>query len=159
MIVSRLESMSPAGYLRLIRQNDGDICLQVGEDDGRGNVVKFAGVEFCTYSGGGGSPQTYRALIKLMAAMAADNLDCATSGRRDPDCDDEVMRQIIQWSKDTDQAAQEVEAFRVVPHMRMLLKAAKYLILAAKGPEGGPESWDETRDRFLEHLKELDDED
>jgi len=35
-----------------------------------------------------------------------------------------------------------------------LLLAARYLILAATGPEGGPTSWNETRDRWLALLDE-----
>lgn len=42
-----------------------------------------------------------------------------------------------------------------VEHLRSLLLAAKSLILAAKGPSGGPESWDDTRDRWMWYVDEL----
>jgi hypothetical protein len=35
-----------------------------------------------------------------------------------------------------------------------LLYAAKHLVLAATGPDGGPTDWNETRDRWLELLDE-----
>lgn len=37
----------------------------------------------------------------------------------------------------------------------MLVEAAKHLLLAAKGPEGGPTDWNETRQRWFDHVKEL----
>lgn len=38
--------------------------------------------------------------------------------------------------------------------LSQLLLAARYLILAATGPDGGPTSWNETRDRWLALLDE-----
>lgn len=35
------------------------------------------------------------------------------------------------------------------------LVAAKHLLLAAKGPDGGPTSWTETREKWLEHFGEI----
>jgi hypothetical protein len=39
-----------------------------------------------------------------------------------------------------------------IEHLKRLVKAAKHLILAATGPEG-PESWIETRDRWLNYVE------
>ena len=41
------------------------------------------------------------------------------------------------------------------PTFRNLLLAAKYLLLAAKGPKDGPTNWDETRQRWLQHTDSL----
>ena len=38
---------------------------------------------------------------------------------------------------------------------RELLRAAKYLLLAATGPEGGPTSWAETRQRLIRKIDEI----
>ncbi len=85
MHTERLESMSPRGYLRIIRQDDGDLIVSVGEGDSSGGFKSFAHVEFCTpFAGGGGSKRTYAALIQLAAAMAEDNLDDSQIGRRPP---------------------------------------------------------------------------
>ena len=157
--VKRLESMSPSGYMRLIREHDGDICIGIGVDDGRGKICQVAAAEFCTHQGGGGSPATYAALIQLMRAMAEDNLDVLnSSNRRDECCDDEMMREIIEWAKGTVEASNEIDRYSVVratEHLMQMIQAAKHLILAATGPDGGPTSWNETRDRWMEHVKEL----
>jgi hypothetical protein len=80
--VSRLESMSPNGFLRLHVQEDGDICVQVGEGDADGGIRQFASIEICTpMAGGGGSPRTHEALRQLAIAMAEDNADEAWRGR------------------------------------------------------------------------------
>lgn len=69
--VSRKEDMSPNGRLRLIKQDDGDIIIVTVQDDGR-----YTGVEFCTtFGGGGGSPNTFKALHKLFEAMEKDNIE------------------------------------------------------------------------------------
>lgn len=68
--VVRQEDME-IGWLRLIVQEDGDVCLTVG--DGRKMAV---GIEFCTVgTGGGRSPRTVKALRELAQAMYLDNLE------------------------------------------------------------------------------------
>jgi hypothetical protein len=64
----RFEDMSPTGRLVIRRQDDGDICIQVIDAEGRST-----GVEFCT--SGGKSPRTRRALSALMIAMRDDEPD------------------------------------------------------------------------------------
>lgn len=105
MQTERLESMSPNGFLRLFRQNDGDICLTIGQGQPEGGFESIASVEFCTpMAGGGGSLRTYRALIQLMAAMAADNLDDSQKGRRPPRVDNEDQRKLVEWGEQCSQA-------------------------------------------------------
>lgn len=100
MLTERLESMSPCGFLRLQRQDDGDIVITVGEGDGNDGCKCFATVEFCTpFGGGGGSEQTWAALVQLAAAMAADNLDELWGGRRPPGIDDDQQREFVRWGK------------------------------------------------------------
>jgi hypothetical protein len=82
MIVERLEDMSPTGRLQLIQQDDGDVCIQVIEDDGNGEIESIACVEFCMpFTGGGQSPRTLVALKRLMKAMEEDNNDKCLNGR------------------------------------------------------------------------------
>lgn len=104
MLTERLESMSPEGFLRLIREDDGDIVITVGTGGERGGVTNVATVEFCTPgAGGGGSSRTWRALIDLMGAMAADNLDPQQQGR----CGDlmnESQQTICDWVAETNKA-------------------------------------------------------
>ena len=67
--VARHEDMSTRGRLRLIRQEDGDICVAVIGEEGQ-----IAGVEFCIPgTGAGGSPRTFAALQQLAVAIALDN--------------------------------------------------------------------------------------
>ncbi len=67
--IARKEDMSPNGRLRLFRQDDGDMCVAIIEDDGT-----MAGVEFCVPgTGGGKSPKTLRALHALAHAILEDN--------------------------------------------------------------------------------------
>jgi hypothetical protein len=66
--VARKEDMSPNGRLRLIKEEDGDICVAVIEDDGT-----MTDVQFCTFAGGGKSPRTLEALEALALAMLDDN--------------------------------------------------------------------------------------
>ena len=40
----------------------------------------------------------------------------------------------------------------------LLIKAARYLLLAAEGPEGGPTNWNETRRKWMETVERLIDE-
>ena len=65
----RFEDMSPTGRLVLYRQYDGDMIVEVIEEDG-----PSAHIEFTTpMSGGGQSEKTWHALRALMAAMKEDN--------------------------------------------------------------------------------------
>lgn len=108
MITERLESMSPQGFLRLMRQGDGDMVLSVGEGGCDGGLEQFATVEFCTpFSGGGGSSRTYAALIQLAAAMAADNLDDLQRNRRPPGLDESEQNAFVEWGKQCLEALNE----------------------------------------------------
>jgi hypothetical protein len=62
--------MSPTGSLELLEQEDGDIIVVVRDEHERGFGQS---VEFCTFAGGGRSPQTLQALRKLAIAMQQDN--------------------------------------------------------------------------------------
>lgn len=67
--VVRKEDMSRNGRLRLFKQDDGDVCVSVVEDDGTS-----AGIEFCVPgTGGGKSPKTLSALNVLALAIEEDN--------------------------------------------------------------------------------------
>lgn len=67
--IVRKEDMSVTGRLRLLRQEDGDMCVAIIDDEGN-----QASVEFCTPgSGGGKSPKTLAALRALALAMMEDN--------------------------------------------------------------------------------------
>lgn len=71
--VTREEDMSPSGKLTLIQQDDGDIIVVV-QGESRHGMSNHGDVEFCIPgTGGGASPETHRALMHLMEAMAADN--------------------------------------------------------------------------------------
>lgn len=59
------------GVLRVIKTEDGDICLScINNDNGR-----MVGVQFCTLRGGGRSPETLKALIALHEAIKKDKLN------------------------------------------------------------------------------------
>jgi hypothetical protein len=78
--VSRKESMSPDGLLRLHIQPDGDVIISISEGSEEGG--RMATVEFCTpFGGGGGSKHTHKALQDLAVAMARDNADPGQQGR------------------------------------------------------------------------------
>ena len=97
-VTQRLESMSPRGFIRLMRENDGDICVTVAEGGPNGEIETIATIQICTpFGGGGGSPETYGALIQLMAAMARDNLDKTYNGRKPDDVDDAQQRELVRW--------------------------------------------------------------
>jgi hypothetical protein len=67
--VGRKEDMSVRGRLLVFRQEDGDMCITVVDDEGNSG-----GVEFCTIGQGGGrSPNTLKALRALGLAIMADN--------------------------------------------------------------------------------------
>ena len=42
-----------------------------------------------------------------------------------------------------------------IEHLQKMVKAAKHLILAATGPDGGPTDWNETRDRWMKYADEV----
>lgn len=65
----RYEDMSRNGFLKILRQEDGDIIISVGSSD-----MKTTSVEFC--SSGGQSPKTLCALRNLLKAIEEDNEDC-----------------------------------------------------------------------------------
>ncbi len=82
-IAERFEDMSQRGRIRLIEQDDGDVCVAVIEDPNSGNGGCMACIEFCSpYAGGGKSPRTLAALKALMRAIAEDNADGSLSSRR-----------------------------------------------------------------------------
>lgn len=76
--VKRYEDMSPTGMLRLFRQRDGDVILEIvtsmryGMETGEPRSLS---VEFCTGAGGGQSQNTLMALIALIEAMKKDELE------------------------------------------------------------------------------------
>lgn len=71
MIIERPEDMSQRGKLRLLIQRDGDVIIAVQDDSGH-----MLDIEFCTPgTGGGRSPETWKALHILANAMRADNGD------------------------------------------------------------------------------------
>lgn len=105
MQTERLESMSPEGFLRLIREDDGDIIVTVGTGGQRGGVRSVGSVQFCTPgAGGGGSSRTWRALVDLMGAMAADNLDPQQQKRCGDLTDEEEQQAICNWVAETRKA-------------------------------------------------------
>lgn len=111
MITERLESMSPIGFLRIIKEDDGDICLTIGQPDRGGSLSRIASIEFCTPgSGGGGSSRTYAALVNLAAAMAADNLDPTQSGRRPEGLTDADQHFFVSWAQRMEAAHKEIDA-------------------------------------------------
>ncbi len=66
----RIGDMSPDDSLRLVLQEDGDVCVGMFA----GGLA--SGIEFCSVgSGGGKSPRTREALLRLMLAMKLDNED------------------------------------------------------------------------------------
>lgn len=69
--VARLDDMSADGHLRVLLDHDCDVIVEVFDGS------SFAAVEFCNPGGGGGgqSSRTRQALIELMRAIEADNVD------------------------------------------------------------------------------------
>jgi hypothetical protein len=150
--------MSAAGFLTLYRQDDGDIVVTVAESNETGKITGTATVEFCTRAGGGGSPKTLRALYILMKAMAEDTLDPESQGRRHRRADDAMAQRIVQYMSEVEQCEAEQQYATVVTKLLAIMRAARHLLMAAKGPENSPENWDETRARLFEHMDEFDDE-
>lgn len=98
--VERKEDMSVEGFLRLHIQDDGDVCLTIGQgsDDfgcnTDGIVRQFASIEFCsTGAGGGASPETIKCLRKLAVAMAMDNKDSGKSHRNGRFLGEEILKE------------------------------------------------------------------
>lgn len=159
IIVDRKESMSPDGTLRLFIQDDGDVVVTVNQhvNELGQTELRSASVEFCTYSGGGGSTNTHRALRQLAVAMAKDNEDPGQAGRRG----EFPGTELLSWASDLQSrlaASQErvseleivLECHRKrVTMLGMLILAASHLLKAATGPEDGPTSWSETRAEWL----------
>ena len=71
-LLRRYEDMSPDGQLQILIQSDGDAVISIFAKDS-GGEFRWIDVEFCTYNGGGKSPNTLRALIALHAAVKLDN--------------------------------------------------------------------------------------
>lgn len=72
-VVERREDMGQ-GFLRLVRQPDGDVAMAINGRSLSG-PIRMASIEFCSVADGGGkSPETVAALRALHAAMHADNL-------------------------------------------------------------------------------------
>ena len=68
--VGRYDDMSQKGHIRVGLDSDNDVYVSVWDEDGG------ASVEFCTsFSGGGKSPNTRKALINLMIAIEKDNAE------------------------------------------------------------------------------------
>jgi len=75
--VERPEDMSQKGKLRVFVEDDGDVIVAVHEevkdDDGTPMVGPGVDVQFCCpHSGGGHSPETWKALLALAKAMRRD---------------------------------------------------------------------------------------
>lgn len=72
--ICRSEDMSTIGRLRILLEDDGDVCVAIIDRHG-----EMADVQYCTIgSGGGRSPRTFEALRQLAAAMILDNLEDPT---------------------------------------------------------------------------------
>ena len=70
--VERRDDMN-IGFLRIHRQEDGDVCITGGGKNLSDQDV-FASIEFCSIgSGGGRSPKTIEALRDLFNAMLEDS--------------------------------------------------------------------------------------
>lgn len=73
--VGRMDDMHNDGVLRVMIDNDGDVCVFVGASR-QGSGWESGSIEFCAPgSGGGRSPRTREALIALMVAIEADNAE------------------------------------------------------------------------------------
>lgn len=94
LIVDRLESMSPDGMLRLYIEPDNDVIIEVRQTQAHGHELtepRIASVQICTAAGGGGSPKTIKALWELAEAMAEDNADPHSGGRRGENLGTEML--------------------------------------------------------------------
>lgn len=74
--VTRAGDMSPDGRLRVWRQEDGDLIVEVVPEYDERSPSPSASVEFCTVgSGGGRSSHTRKALFALIEAIKRDNAE------------------------------------------------------------------------------------
>ncbi len=72
MSPERIGNIDNKSRLIVYRQEDGDVIVEILQDDQ--GQIKRASVEFCTIeSGGGQSPRTFEALVKLIEAIKEDN--------------------------------------------------------------------------------------
>jgi hypothetical protein len=80
-MISRKHDMSPDGSLTVCADQSGDMCLSIFDDENK----CVANLEFCTRgSGGGGSPETHKALRELFVALVKDqhsSASCSRDGR------------------------------------------------------------------------------
>lgn len=77
---ARRGDMDPELELRLMREDDGDVLLELygparEPDTPTASTWISAIVQFCTGRGGGRSPAVHRALCDLMVAIEADNAE------------------------------------------------------------------------------------
>ena len=73
MSAERIGDMDPKSRLRIYRDAEGDIIVQVLQF-GRQGLLTVSEVEYCTMPRGGGrSPNTFDALLKVIEAMDRDN--------------------------------------------------------------------------------------
>jgi len=70
--VRRTGDHDPDAYIRLTREDDGDIIAEILAKDWHGDS-EHSIVQFCTHQGGGRSPHTLKALAALMVAIEKDN--------------------------------------------------------------------------------------
>ena len=71
--IERIEDMSPSGRLVVHRQSDGDMIVAIWPDSKEHPYSGVVSAEFCTYGGGGRSPNTLKALRALFEAIELDN--------------------------------------------------------------------------------------
>jgi hypothetical protein len=70
----RHEDMSPDGMLAVMKQEDGDLILEIRKIDPVTRKFQWVEVEFCAIgSGGGKSSHTRKALVALALAIEKDN--------------------------------------------------------------------------------------
>ena len=80
----RHEDMSPDGMLAVMKQEDGDLILEIRKIDPITRKFQWVEVEFCTVgSGGGKSPHTRKALVALALAIEKDNEERHIHMRKD----------------------------------------------------------------------------
>jgi len=76
----RAGDMDPDVSVRLLREEEGDVILEVVETSRNINTrevfsVERKAIQFCTGGGGGRSLRTHRALCELMLAIEQDNAE------------------------------------------------------------------------------------
>lgn len=89
--VERAGDMDPDTSLRILREGDGDVILEIRravrityadprepkQVEALGKVAGYEThtIQFCTGQGGGRSPRTHQALCELAVALSLDNAD------------------------------------------------------------------------------------